>query len=196
MESLKTENTKTNTANVEQDDQATPSPLPECGDSPDPQLTLNEQEFFDLKEDKGPSEPDTPDDHVGPANNEPEEFDFDRAMEVKHEGRNLFFQKKYFEASEKFEEALAFCPLEKKEDRVKLLSNLAICMMKLGQFESAVGYCNDALALDELWSKARYNRAESCFQLQKFDKALDDLKRVFEERPDLYNEQMLRVGPS
>jgi DnaJ family protein C protein 7 len=97
------------------------------------------------------------------------------------------------ESCEKFEEALAFCPPDKVEDKVKLCSNLSICMMKLEQYETAVGYCNDALELDETWSKARYNRAECCFKLQRYDKALEDLKQVFTERPDLRNDKMMNV---
>ena len=114
-------------------------------------------------------------------------------MQLKQAGRDLFFQKKYLEASEKFEESLAFCPPGKVEDKVKLLSNLSICMMKLGQYQNAVAYCNDALDLDENWSKARYNRAESSFKLGRYDKALEDLKQVFKERPDLRDPRMLKV---
>lgn len=115
-------------------------------------------------------------------------------MQSKQQGRDMFFQSKYLEASEKFEEALAFCPPAQVADRVKLQSNLSICMMKLGQYESAVGYCNGALELDEFWAKARYNRAESCFRLGRFDRALEDLKRTFAERPDLRDARMLQVG--
>ena len=183
-------NNETNINNIEKSEASLETKNKE--EIPENKLNQNEKKFF-KEEEKSDNIKETKKEDSIKEDEFEEEFNFEKALKLKEIGKKLFFERKYLESSEKFEESLAFCPPEEVSDKVKLLSNLSICMMKLEQYQNAVGYCNDALELDENWSKARYNRAESCFKLKRYDKALEDLKRVFKERPDLRNDQMMMV---
>lgn len=118
---------------------------------------------------------------------------YDLAIKIKQEGREFFFKKNFTAALNKFEEAQSYMPESQIEERVKLFSNSAICMMKLGRYQEAVGFCSEALELDPKFAKARYNRAESYYQLERFENAVEDLKQAFVDRPDLTDPDKLRV---
>ncbi len=63
--------------------------------------------------------------------------------------------------------------------------NIAACMIKVKDFDSAVKACDEALKLDPYNTKALYRKARSIALpinsgVEEFRKALVDLKRVLE----------------
>ena len=66
-------------------------------------------------------------------------------------------------------------------------------MMKLDRHLEAVGFASEALELDPTFAKARFNRAESYFQLKRYENAVEDLRQSFVDRPDLTDPAKMRV---
>lgn len=63
-------------------------------------------------------------------------------------------------------------------------SNLAMCLMKMGNFEKAKSNCTKALAIDPENIKARFRRGKCYAQLGALDEAKRDFEHVLAREPE------------
>lgn len=57
-------------------------------------------------------------------------------------------------------------------------SNLSLCHLKLGSYDSVVSFCNQILAHDISNVKAKYRRGLAHHKLKKYDEAIEDFISV------------------
>eukprot|EP00030_Apusomonadida_sp_AF-17_P007770 a843198_516.p1 GENE.a843198_516~~a843198_516.p1 ORF type:complete len:204 (+),score=47.74 a843198_516:34-612(+) len=73
---------------------------------------------------------------------------------------------------------------EISESELKVLSNMAICLSKLGRTERVIEVCKDALAIDPTDPKVNYRIGAAYLALSKIDKAEEHLKIAARALPD------------
>lgn len=64
-------------------------------------------------------------------------------------------------------------PVDFKEDKALLHSNIAITLIKMQRFEEAESECSSALEFNPDLMKAQANRAECRFQMKQFQGSAD-----------------------
>ncbi|CAD8044589.1 unnamed protein product [Paramecium primaurelia] len=118
----------------------------------------------------------------------------EKCLELKNKASLLFTQQKYEEAADIYNEAIDYCPLEDLNMLCILNSNIAICLMKLLDFESALEHCSKALEFNPEFIKALLNRAECYEKTDKLEEALEEIKRIITQR-QYYNKkiQLIRL---
>ncbi|CAD8043204.1 unnamed protein product [Paramecium primaurelia] len=107
----------------------------------------------------------------------------EKCLEIKNKAGLLFNESKFEEAGKIYKEALDYCPLEDLNMLCILNSNIAICLMKQSDFESALEHCSKALEFNPEFVKALLNRAECYEKIDKFEEALEDYKKLKELQP-------------
>ncbi len=68
--------------------------------------------------------------------------------------------------------------LEVHSVKLTLNLNLALMWIKLDDYDQALRYCNDALAMDENNIKGLYRRASVYYEQKNWDGASEDLKNA------------------
>ena len=76
-------------------------------------------------------------------------------------------------ARQAYEAALKWAPR-----RVDALSNLGLVFSRMGQYEQAIRLYLKALAIDPQLQLVRYQLAATCFQAQKYEASMEELKKV------------------
>ncbi len=101
---------------------------------------------------------------------------------VKDQANEIVRQKDFHGAAALYTEALAEVGPDSPE-RVMLLSNLALCMLKTKQWKECVGAATQALELDMDHTKALFRRGQARRQLGELAAARADLERSLETAP-------------
>ncbi|CAD8135287.1 unnamed protein product [Paramecium pentaurelia] len=109
--------------------------------------------------------------------------DKEKCLEIKNKAGLLFNEQNFEEAAKIYNEAIDYCPLEDLNMLCILNSNVAICLMKQSDFESALEHCSKALEFNPEFVKALLNRAECYEKTDKFEEALEDYKKLKELQP-------------
>ncbi|CAD8053537.1 unnamed protein product [Paramecium sonneborni] len=107
----------------------------------------------------------------------------EKCLELKNKAGLLFSQQKFEEAADIYNEAIDYCPLEDLNMLCILNSNIAICLMKQSDYESALEHCSKALEFNPEFVKALLNRAECYEKTDKLEEALEDYKKLKELQP-------------
>merc|ERR1719411_721035 len=118
--------------------------------------------------------------------------------QLKEEGNNLFKEKKYEEAIEKYVEALSridiiICKNQFKnmpnliEQKTPLLLNYAQCKLFLGDFRSAIGPCDEVLNIEPKNVKALFRRGKAHVRLLSSEEATKDFEAVMKLDKKLTN---------
>lgn len=128
------------------------------------------------------------------------------AIDTKDEGNELFKEEKYVEAMEKYVEALAATDFGKADDTdsqgnidilvVPVLCNLAACSMRLLQWQKAVMFCDQVLALRPHCGKALFRRGKSLLVVGEYQSAKENLVELIEmtaEQSDLTEQEAKAV---
>ncbi|MXQ94437.1 hypothetical protein E5288_WYG022392 [Bos mutus] len=111
---------------------------------------------------------------------------------LKEEGNQCVKDKNYKDALSKYSECLK---INNKEcaiytNRQVLCHLLALCYLKLGQFEEAKQDCDQALQMDHGNVKACYRRALAHKGLKNYQKSLNDLNKVLLLDPSIVEAKM------
>ena len=113
---------------------------------------------------------------------------------MKTEGNNLYKLKKFAEAIEKYEEAMALCP----EDPIYVLNKAAACL-ELKQSEICIELCDKAMDLCqthhhgfEKKAKVLFRKGNAYAQLKDYDQAIENYKSSLLEHPDFKVKEALR----
>eukprot|EP00164_Ancoracysta_twista_P004641 GFYU01006269.1.p1 GENE.GFYU01006269.1~~GFYU01006269.1.p1 ORF type:complete len:733 (-),score=300.70 GFYU01006269.1:144-2342(-) len=116
------------------------------------------------------------------------------ATKNKEEGTELFKDKNYEHAAQRYIKSLTHCekffdlsPDDIKEvDALKLSLhlNLAMCFLKIEKWPKVIDNCNAALKLDENSAKALFRRAQAYEATKDYDAAKKDLKAALKHQPD------------
>jgi len=106
----------------------------------------------------------------------------------KKEGNTLYAQKKYKESIALYEKSLIYFEycFDGNQDELKLadalrlqcLLNAASCFLHLNLYPRCIEYCDEALDIDEISTKAWFRRARAHRLLEKFDNAENDLSKA------------------
>lgn len=98
--------------------------------------------------------------------------DKEMALQLKLEANELFKAEQYESAIEKYNIALEHLPNEEDQDKSTINSNIAICYMRLKQYDDTIIYCGRSLEITPLFLKPKANRAEAYYQKGEFEKAV------------------------
>ncbi|CAD8212773.1 unnamed protein product [Paramecium octaurelia] len=107
------------------------------------------------------------------------------ALEIRRKGTKQFKNQNYFEAKEKYKDALTYCALDTKEGKelkASLQLNLSICCFLRQEYEESIDYAKAALETNSNSQqnvKAYYRRAIAFQQIGEQEKALSDLKSAY-----------------
>lgn len=101
---------------------------------------------------------------------------------LKDQANEIVKQKDFHGAAALYTEALAALGPDDPE-RVMLLSNLALCMLKLNQWQECVDAASQALELDTDHTKALFRRGQARRELGELAAARSDLERSLETAP-------------
>ena len=93
-------------------------------------------------------------------------------------GNESFRSGSYDEALVYYHRALSL------QDSLAVRNNIALVKMKKKQYRDVVDACSHILIMDENNMKALLRRASACIELQNFDGAFEDVKRVLELDPN------------
>ena len=114
----------------------------------------------------------------------------EKMKELKLEGNALFQNNASHEALGKYELALIYyeyCYDAAGEERIELehvrllcLLNAAACTLNLKSYKQCIGFCNEALEIDDTNPKAYYRRGKAYRLLNQYDNAKLDTKRAVE----------------
>ena len=74
--------------------------------------------------------------------------------------------------------------IERRSDAAKALSNLCAGYILIGDYDSALGYCDRSLEIDQTNWRAFNNRASALLGQGRLDEAITDLGRGLELRSD------------
>ncbi|CAD8061483.1 unnamed protein product [Paramecium sonneborni] len=107
----------------------------------------------------------------------------EKCLELKNQAGLLFSQQKFEEAADIYNEAIDYCPLEDSNMLCILNSNIAICLMKQSDYESALEHCTKSLEFNPDFIKALLNRAECYERTEKLEEALEDYKKLKDLQP-------------
>ncbi|KAI8097419.1 Metallo-dependent phosphatase-like protein [Halteromyces radiatus] len=100
-----------------------------------------------------------------------------KAEEIKNEANQLFKEKRFIEAIERYTAAIDLNPVS------TYYSNRAFCHLKLESYGYAITDAEAALELDPTLTKANYRRASANMALGRFKEALKDFKMVCKRVP-------------
>ncbi|XP_018621361.2 peptidyl-prolyl cis-trans isomerase FKBP4-like isoform X6 [Scleropages formosus] len=113
---------------------------------------------------------------------------------AKEKGARFFKEGKYRLAVVQYKRILAWLAHESdrsephgKEVRALRLAvrlNLAVCYLKMQEPAQAAENCNTALELDDCNEKALFRRAQACFAMGEFERALNDFQRLLQLYPE------------
>ena len=101
---------------------------------------------------------------------------------LKEQANEIVKQKDFHGAAALYTEALAALDPDDPQ-RVMLLSNLALCMLKLNQWKECVDAASQALELDMDHTKALFRRGQARRELGELAAARSDLERSLETAP-------------
>ena len=68
--------------------------------------------------------------------------------------------------------------------KVKLLGNLAMCFLKMENYQKAINNCTEGIELDKENSKLFFRRATAYFATKKIPEAMKDIKEAMKLTPD------------
>jgi len=112
------------------------------------------------------------------------------AEEYKARGKEYFIGNRlklamycYYEAL-RFVEAIEIPLVGDKEMLKTLKTNVAVCLFKENLWDDTIKMCNEILKITSDTTKASYLRGMSLSKLEKYDEAIQDLKKVLEATPD------------
>eukprot|EP00735_Rhodelphis_limneticus_P001764 TRINITY_DN12440_c0_g1::TRINITY_DN12440_c0_g1_i1::g.15086::m.15086 TRINITY_DN12440_c0_g1::TRINITY_DN12440_c0_g1_i1::g.15086 ORF type:complete len:553 (+),score=54.13,sp/Q07617/SPAG1_HUMAN/31.03/1e-09,TPR_11/PF13414.1/5.4e-05,TPR_11/PF13414.1/8.7e-08,TPR_11/PF13414.1/0.078,TPR_11/PF13414.1/0.015,TPR_2/PF07719.12/0.84,TPR_2/PF07719.12/0.32,TPR_2/PF07719.12/0.0088,TPR_2/PF07719.12/0.25,TPR_2/PF07719.12/1,TPR_2/PF07719.12/3.4e+02,TPR_12/PF13424.1/0.00024,TPR_12/PF13424.1/8.5,TPR_12/PF13424.1/0.035,T len=94
---------------------------------------------------------------------------------LREEAKHAVSQRRYSDAIQKYEQALTFSSGITNEFRATVLTNMSICLFNLGQYQTCIIRCNEALSYRPYNCKALYRRAIAHERLGRFNEALRDI---------------------
>mmetsp|Transcript_32572 Transcript_32572/g.45477 ORF Transcript_32572/g.45477 Transcript_32572/m.45477 type:complete len:257 (-) Transcript_32572:15-785(-) len=149
-----------------------------------------EKKKDDIVESKTSATDETPETEI-PNNNAkenpavtPAEKDLEKAMEAKVEGNTLFKTGRYEEALRKYDEAIAFCPDDEKENLAAYHCNSAAVHSKMSDWEMVVESCTKAINSKPDYVKAYMRRSVAYEKQDKPVEAYEDIKKADELAPN------------
>ncbi len=71
-----------------------------------------------------------------------------------------------------------YCPESEKKQKSISYSNLAICYLKKGDYETVIEYTTKSIKLDENYKKPYLNRIIAFEKTEKEEEVLEDLKAL------------------
>jgi tetratricopeptide (TPR) repeat protein len=128
-----------------------------------------------------------------------DDFNFDpdpvRALEAKARGNKHFAQGQYEDALECYAESLLFCPEDALAERVLYHNNKCAAHIMLKQWDDAVFEAHCVLGIEGDNVKALTRRAKAFEQLEQYQEAIEDYKKLGELEPKikLYKEKELEL---
>ena len=93
-------------------------------------------------------------------------------MKAKNEGNQLYSQRKFLEAIEKYSEAIELSPT------AVYFCNRAACYSNLKEFQNAIQDCEEAIKLDPKYIKAFHRKALAYENLEDYRSALNEFTAV------------------
>ncbi|GAW22230.1 hypothetical protein ANO14919_117660 [Xylariales sp. No.14919] len=102
---------------------------------------------------------------------------------MKEEGNTDYKAGRWQAAFDKYTAALDVDPLNRGINS-KLLQNRALCRLKLKDYDEAIADCERATALDPSYIKARKTKANALGQLEKWEDAVREWKKIQELDPE------------
>ncbi|CAK64673.1 unnamed protein product (macronuclear) [Paramecium tetraurelia] len=114
---------------------------------------------------------------------------YEEALKIRGKGTKQFKNQNYFEAKEKYKDALTYCALDTKEGKelkASLQLNLSICCFLQQEYKESIDYAKAALETssnNQQNVKAYYRRAIALQQIGEQEKALADLKSAYNLDP-------------
>ncbi|KAK9832169.1 hypothetical protein WJX74_001349 [Apatococcus lobatus] len=106
----------------------------------------------------------------------------------KKKGNELFAAEHFAAASDEYTQALDVAH-EDEPSRAVYFANRAACRLKLKQLEEAAQDCTSATNIDQSYLKAWIRRSTAYEQLNQYERALGDAKKVAELDPSNQNAQ-------
>ncbi|GAB2267480.1 hypothetical protein Dimus_002463 [Dionaea muscipula] len=109
----------------------------------------------------------------------------EQANEAKAEGNVLFKDGQYEDALLKYEVGLQLAPEMPSSVELRSIchANRSMCYLKLGKYEETVKECTKALELNQAYTKVLFRRAEAYEKLERFDDAINDMKKILDLDP-------------
>lgn len=121
---------------------------------------------------------------------ESEEDILAEASEIRSEGNTQFSQQQYPQALEFYERSLQVLSRISNsansrliESKLMTMSNKALCLLKLKQFDRCIEECNAILQIQPQHLKAIFRRAQAYFEKGMLDRALEDATKAHELSP-------------
>ncbi|KAH9309118.1 hypothetical protein KI387_037029, partial [Taxus chinensis] len=116
-----------------------------------------------------------------------------QANDAKAEGNQFFGAGEYEAALAQYASALEIAPDHPMANEIRSVcyANRGICYYKLGKYEETIKESTKALELNPAYTKALIRRAEAHENLEHFEEAIADMKKVLEL--DGSNEQARRT---
>jgi len=105
------------------------------------------------------------------------------SQSTKEDGNEAFKESRYEHAIEMYTRALALCTPEESEDKAAIYNNRAACYSQLHHYPEVVKDCTECLAIQPKNIKALIRRGIALEALEKFEKALEDMRAVLAMDP-------------
>ena len=105
------------------------------------------------------------------------------AVAAKLDGNELYKKGLFPDAIEKYSRALSLASDD--QEKVDCLNNRASCHYQLRNFKQCIADCGEVLEIDPANSKALLRRGLSNEALEKFEQALEDMKKLQELTPGI-----------
>lgn len=102
---------------------------------------------------------------------------------MKEEGNSDYKAGRWQAAFDKYSSALEVDPANRGTNS-KLYQNRALCRLKLKQFNEAIADCEQAIALDSSYTKARKTKANALGQAERWEDAVREWKAIQEIDPE------------
>lgn len=110
----------------------------------------------------------------------------EEALASKAEGNAHYVKGEYQDALDCYSRAIAMCPGDDghREQMAIFYGNRAACFSALKELDAVIEDCTEALERNDKYIKVLARRAAAYEQIEKYDEALVDLKRILELEPE------------